>query len=108
MLIAQKVFEKRGIRVLYFLKQSQNKKITKSFLLKLFIYKIILEDITGILLIVYEISKYEKDDSIVKENATLGLLKWMWFILDVHIALHYKQSDISFLLKRTTKRIKLR
>lgn len=75
MLIAQKVFEKRGIRVLYFFKQSQNKKITKSFLLKLFIYKIILENITGILLIIYEISKYEKDDSIVKENATLGLLK---------------------------------
>lgn len=65
-------------------------------------------NITGILLIIYEISKYEKDDSIVKENATLGLLKWMWFILDVHIAPHYKQSDISFLLKRTTKRIKLR
>lgn len=38
-------------------------------------YKIILENITGILLIIYEISRYEKDDSIVKENATLGLLK---------------------------------
>lgn len=59
-------------------------------MLKLFIYKIILENIIGILLIIYVIFKYEKDDFIVKENVIFGLFKWMWFILDVYIVFYYK------------------
>lgn len=58
--------------------------------MKLFIYKIILENIIGILLIIYEFFKYEKDDFIVKENVIFGLFKWMWFILDVYIVFYYK------------------
>lgn len=58
--------------------------------MKLFMYKIILENIIGILLIIYEIFRYEKDDFIVKENVIFGLFKWMWFILDVYIVFYYK------------------
>lgn len=47
-------------------------------------------NIIGILLIIYEIFKYEKDDFIVKENVIFGLFKWMWFILDVYIVFYYK------------------